>query len=276
MHGLPSVVAWKWSENWCLSMSSTLGKYSSTWQQWSKALPLEHLSVLVRSQCNECSGVRGVKWQDQGHVANLGQSWSWKVGASSACCARLHVASVALSFWICLCPWDTSFQKLPKPWLCCFPPVARPGLWLWGFCLWAPASGWGEMGGCLSAYGTVLAVSWGAVSVHLALSLHTYVHMYMRLVEHIEAMLKNTAEELDAVPMTRLSQQAAFKGTIALSWSNRSWMRVSISLFPCPNTVILIKGEEFVYPWDNKFYAKFQPDGTENSWEIIAPKPGFK
>lgn len=175
----------------------------------------------------------------------------------------------AASTWNTECPGyslaHNSFQKLPKPWLHCFPTVARPGFEHGAFACepWQVARGEQRM---RSEFCTVLAASWRAISAHVALRLHICDFQ----------MLKNVLEELDIIPMAILSQQAIFNWNVALNWSKHSWMWISISWFLCPNTPILIKGKEFIYLWDNKFYAKFQPDGTENSWEIIAPKPGFK
>lgn len=136
VRGLPSVVAWKWSKKWCLGMLSILGKYSSTWNQWSKALLPGDLRVLDWSQCNECSGVR---WQDQGHTVNLGQSQSWKVGTGSTCSARVCIASIALSCWICTeVPMAHFFPEAPRALAVLFSHSGQTWAWAMGLLLVSP------------------------------------------------------------------------------------------------------------------------------------------
>jgi len=90
--------------------------------------------------------------------------------------------------------------------------VAGPQLGSLGLWLVSPGKWLGEAGGCPSGYGTVLAVSLGG-----CFGASSFEASHIGLSEHIQTMLKNTAEALDIVPVSRLSQQPIFKGKIALS-----------------------------------------------------------
>jgi len=65
MHGLPTMVAWKWSEKGCPSVLPTRGKYSSTWQQQSGALPLGKRSEKGCPSVLPTRGKYSGTWQQQ-------------------------------------------------------------------------------------------------------------------------------------------------------------------------------------------------------------------